>query len=1044
MKSKKIFILTVVIISFLMINSEKAFASDMTECVGTSNETVSVDDISEDNDLLPIDDIENIDFVGTASDTYFSLNDIKTVSGKTFETPADVYFIDSFWGGRKDVSGIIQTAQYQILSIKDVSINDSEIEGYTDMTIDVDINIYASYIDSRKNHSSLSFGWRTSYLGLVDKYTGSMLASKWLTGDDSYENTSDIEIDEKKYSIYYKKTTKWSEDEENYSESCLTGFHTKLNIKYIVSYPKEYDGLAFYIDRAGKSIGDDSKPNWDDKVLLDKLDVNNLYVVNINSDGNEDDEKTYKIKYFENGAESGVVPCGEVTHLYDSKATVFGNIGNLKKNGYKFIGWSTDSSATEAEYKEGDILTVNQDILLYAIWKRAFTQGFDNNNFIHGASEEEYGFYGKKNYGLDEDYKNKLFSYCITRGERLKIVEDIDSEWSGSCFGIASTMGLLYDGYINEKEMSDNAEIGSGYYSLPKPADDSRMMNVIMYYQLSQRLIALRKQDGIYDSKKKLDTKKQQEWLEGLMETVKKYTTVGLCEWYKKSDGKMVGHCILVVDYEYDSINKRYVLTLYDENYHNKDAYSKMYINDDYSNFSIENHKAIYGLYYTDWDLYELVGFNDIGSLNVEEDISSNYSEISSDKEVITLIVDADKSFEIVNDKGEKLTYSEQSFSGDLAIKNFYFTTDFKNGTELTLEIDNTEYVDLKPLTKYGIGFGLYSDMNYMHVSATGVSSAKYNIDKSIELDGQNINFDVVMSADRENDYLENITGKSTKGISFVSVDGGIDINAEDKATDVTKKVIDGDAVSVEEIGNIEWLDFVKKNSDGSYTMNLATKQKVVVAELGKTGANDKNYKVTYADSTKKKCATISSKGVIAAKKVGRSDITIMKNGKNIKVTVNVYDPKFKYAGTKKQYSVNVGENIKPDYDNCKLKTEFYIPAKQQKYATVDSKTGKVIAIKKGKVTLTASVGEGKNARKVTARIKIYNPTIVAKKSVDIGKSIKLKIKDGEKNTKWSIIKGQEFARIDSNGKLTGIAQGTVTIKAINNGKVLTTEITIK
>ena len=41
------------------------------------------------------------------------------------------------------------------------------------------------------------------------------------------------------------------------------------------------------------------------------------------------------------------------------------------KSGYTFLGWSTNSAATEAEYKSGDTITIDSNTKLYAIWKAA-------------------------------------------------------------------------------------------------------------------------------------------------------------------------------------------------------------------------------------------------------------------------------------------------------------------------------------------------------------------------------------------------------------------------------------------------------------------------------------------------------------------------------------------------------------------------------------------------------------------------------------------------------------------------------------------------
>lgn len=44
--------------------------------------------------------------------------------------------------------------------------------------------------------------------------------------------------------------------------------------------------------------------------------------------------------------------------------------GVITRDGYTFVGWSTNSSATTAQYQPGESVTVNDNITLYAVWKK--------------------------------------------------------------------------------------------------------------------------------------------------------------------------------------------------------------------------------------------------------------------------------------------------------------------------------------------------------------------------------------------------------------------------------------------------------------------------------------------------------------------------------------------------------------------------------------------------------------------------------------------------------------------------------------------------
>ena len=83
--------------------------------------------------------------------------------------------------------------------------------------------------------------------------------------------------------------------------------------------------------------------------------------------------KMCTIAYDANGGDD--VPSSQ-THVYDTTSTLSSDIPT--RDGYDFLGWSTDSAATEAEYESGDSYS-NDDfengdtITLYAVWKKIAT-----------------------------------------------------------------------------------------------------------------------------------------------------------------------------------------------------------------------------------------------------------------------------------------------------------------------------------------------------------------------------------------------------------------------------------------------------------------------------------------------------------------------------------------------------------------------------------------------------------------------------------------------------------------------------------------------
>lgn len=258
---------------------------------------------------------------------------------------------------------------------------------------------------------------------------------------------------------------------------------------------------------------------------------------------------------------------------------------------------------------------------------------------------------------------------------------------------------------------------------------------------------------------------------------------------------------------------------------------------------------------------------------------------------------------------------------------------------------------------------------------------------------------------------------------------------------------------STETSTDVNWLDKLVKISDTEYELNLATKEKYVFENLKKTREDGKNYKISYDTKYDSKVASMNTKGCVSAKKAGISDITLQKNGVSYKITVYVTSPQFKYENkNKKYYVVNTGENITPSYVNCRLQPKFELDrnAIRKELATINEKTGEITALKKGNVKVSAIVGEGKNARKVTSTVKIFDPTFSDFKfgksgvinQIPIGKVLSLKIKNGYGPTEWSV-SDNSIATIDTKNRLKAIAFGSTTVTAENNGRTISKVINV-
>jgi len=96
---------------------------------------------------------------------------------------------------------------------------------------------------------------------------------------------------------------------------------------------------------------------------------------------------TYTVTYHGNSYTSGTVPTDSNSpYITGSTVTVLGQ-GTMARNGYTFLGWSTNQAATTAQYVQGNTFTISQNIILYAVWQQNPTNGVTYNaNWPSGSA----------------------------------------------------------------------------------------------------------------------------------------------------------------------------------------------------------------------------------------------------------------------------------------------------------------------------------------------------------------------------------------------------------------------------------------------------------------------------------------------------------------------------------------------------------------------------------------------------------------------------------------------------------------------------------
>lgn len=115
------------------------------------------------------------------------------------------------------------------------------------------------------------------------------------------------------------------------------------------------------------------------------------------------EEKEFTLTFNINGG-TGETPPSVTKKSTESTCTIENLPGadNFSKEGYDFLGWSTDRGATEAEYSPAESITISGNVTLYAVWTTAevsYTVTFDKENAT-GEAPEPQTITGKPNEEL--------------------------------------------------------------------------------------------------------------------------------------------------------------------------------------------------------------------------------------------------------------------------------------------------------------------------------------------------------------------------------------------------------------------------------------------------------------------------------------------------------------------------------------------------------------------------------------------------------------------------------------------------------------------
>jgi len=422
-----------------------------------------------------------------------------------------------------------------------------------------------------------------------------------------------------------------------------------------------------------------------------------------------------------------------------------------------------------------------------------FQLGVDNNSFAHTSDSKTFsnaGFQNLSGYPLSDELLESLAD-DFSAMDMLDIKMKMNGKWEGSCYGIATTIGLLYNNLIDIELLSDSG--ATNYFDMPAPYQEEQLLDAINYYQITQNFNSVGKYRHMVTVA--FNNRKFQGLANMLLTTGEDSLSVCLKKIVNAIEDDRVyllgystaksGHAVLVVGSGFDPVANEYFLQIYDENsvksYTNSSLvscpmgeYSEMRIKSDFSGFTYKNvnETNFVELYLLDW------GY-------VTEEIDSHSDD------TVNLTLSLDDTFVVSNEYGQYLYYDGEVFDGDLPIYDISLTS---NGTKSLITFE-TQFSDTFTVTNLGedIGVEFFSQNGCVSVDGNSIEEAVFNLEadnsEAMLLKGEDYSFEAFVGT---NQLLENgeyglvSVNATTQGDTVISSQNNVvTVRNEEALTDV-------------------------------------------------------------------------------------------------------------------------------------------------------------------------------------------------------------------------------------------------------------------
>ena len=608
--------------------------------------------------------------------------------------------------------------------------------------------------------------------------------------------------------------------------------------------------------------------------------------------------------------------------------------------------------------------------------KTKFTLGKNNNSYYHSDENiSKSGFKGVKDYSLDKSYYNKLVK-GRSNSEIKYLQKNMKNSWSGSCFGIASTMGLLYNKNIKSQDISSSAN--KNYYQLPLPYKDKKFLNNIQYYYMIQNIGYSRSRSlavtssycmgwvlrGLNYFNNWIKDDSEEDCLKTIVEKVKNTSSDYKTYMFTFSTKEGYSHAVLITDIEYSEDNKEYTLTIFDEN-----SVTPKYPNGMYGTLKIaDNYKSF--IYDCDGVKFDNENYTNIQLFDLDEvKKAANKPELYAvndhNRSNSTIRMALNKDMKITNESGKYIQIKDGKIDTNTEINSLYSYTIGNQGMiSIDIKGSNFKVSDLDKKCNVSIS----NDKTFMSLEGNNIKSANLSLNnKKITCSGNGndkYNFDATCSTD-------SIVNSSTKETGMLEVKGTAKGNT---TTTVNSNKLTTTSDSLENAVGSNYIDnmVTKENLTKNKVIKKAT---VIVRKSINKCKTNKLKTITYNGKIKKPSVTVKYENrKLVVNKDYKISYSNNKNAGKGKITISGIN---NYVGTKTLYfsinkakptvkfakpSVTIKKSKKTYVNKLKKKTDGKIvySSSNKKIAVVNSK-GKVTFKRKGKVKIYAQTVKSKN-----------------------------------------------------------------------------------